>query len=232
MPVLDEPVVLPRLAFLTAWRMLDLEEAPAALGTDRHHWVREDAVRELEDRTMATLTRLGLARNHRLNELWRTSLRTLAHADREFSSWSTHREGGAGAVLVAARGEDAVRLVADDVAVLVEPVRPTWLATSLLDGLPDVGGADVPDRELRPESPDDEDALARLAREPRDAVHQLGTARRGRGGRVRSVPITALDLAGRGRVLTCPAGEHGVVVTSGTPEAIVTWLNEAHAGLG
>ncbi|UOZ03539.1 ESX secretion-associated protein EspG [Amycolatopsis sp. WQ 127309] len=227
MPVLDEPVVLPRLAFLTAWRMLDLGDAPAVLGTDRHHWIREDAVRELEDRTMAALTRLGLARNHRLNDLWRGSLRILAHADHEFYSWSEHRDGGCGAVLIAARGEEAVRLVADDAAVLIEPVRPTWLATSLLDALPDADGASVPDQQLP-----DHALPAWLEQAPRDAVHQLYTARRTRDGRIRSRPLTALDLTDGGRVLTYPAEDRTVVLTSGTPQAIVTLLNETHTGLG
>ncbi|WP_439379399.1 ESX secretion-associated protein EspG [Amycolatopsis lexingtonensis] len=222
MPVFDEPVVLPRPAFLTAWRLLDLGEPPAALGTGHHRWVREDAAAELERRTMSTLTRLGLARNDRLNGLWRTSLRTLAHADHEFYSWTTRRDGGHGAVLVAARGEDAIRLVADDVAVLVEPVRPTRLATSLLDGLPELDGADVPDQ-VQP-------ADAEPLHEPREAVHQLYTARRHRGVRVRSNPATLLDLD-RGRVLTYPAGEDAVVVAPGTPRLIVALLNETHSGL-
>ncbi len=222
MPVFDESVVLPRPAFLTAWRLLDLGDAPAALGTGRHHWLRDDAAAELEKRTMSTLTGLGLARNGRLNDLWRTSLRTLAHADREFYSWTTRRDGGHGAVLVAARGEDAVRLVADDVAVLVEPVRPARLATSLLDGLPELDGADVPDQ-VQP-------ASAAPLREPREAVHQLYTARRERGVRIRSNPATALDLD-RGRVLTYPVGEDAVVVAPGTPRLIVALLNETHTGL-
>jgi hypothetical protein len=78
-----------------------------------------------------------------------------------------------------------------------------------------------------------------LTSEPREAVHRLYTARRDDRGRIRSNPITALDIRGRGRVLTNFTDQHTITLSSGTPRmssgtprTIIKLFNDLHAQLG
>jgi hypothetical protein len=234
--VLDRAVVLPKLAFTTAWAMLDLGDPHPVLGTDLHHWMSDDVRRKLHEETISLLAEHGLARHDRLNPLWRATLRVISAPDREFYAWSGLRDGSQRASLIALRGDEGVCLLSRDTTVEVRPVRVKWPATSLYDTLPNVAGAPIRSVTV-PHAPDDEpsddrDYLADVLSRPQDAVHQLYTARRDESGRrSRSLPITALDLTNEGRVLTYLTEDDRITLTSGTPRTMVKTLNDTHAGL-
>ncbi|MGW5715307.1 ESX secretion-associated protein EspG [Amycolatopsis sp. NPDC003865] len=244
MAVIDRPIVLPKLAFLTAWSMVETSELPPAFGTSLHNWVTADGRRELEIRAMAALTDLGLARNNRLNGLWRSTAAVLAGAGREYYAFSNFADGRSCAVLLAARNGDAVRAVIDDNVVSLGPVRDKWLATALLDTLPDVPAAKVLPTVVTksarngggalPGHPSDKAAgyLDEVMQRPRRAVHQIYVARRDSAGeRHRSMPITAIDLEEPGRVLVYSDSEDNVVLIPAGAREFVSTLNKTFAGL-
>ncbi|MEC3974297.1 ESX secretion-associated protein EspG [Amycolatopsis sp. H20-H5] len=249
MSVIDRPVVLPKLAFLTVWDMVGLGEPHPIFGTNTHYVTGDGFARDLHARTMALLTEHGLARRDRLNPLWKATLRVIGLAGREFYAWSHHSgDGTHGAILVASHDGHAVRVAADDHVVSVEPVADKWHATHLLDALPDVPGARIKTVRVaedfyddpyavsrsplaEPVDTNDIDYLNKVMAVPRDAVHQFYTATRDDGDRVRSSPITALDLTGQGRVLTYRTDDDRIVAESGTPRQCISILNTTHAGL-
>jgi hypothetical protein len=248
--VIDAPIVLPQLAFLTAWGMHDLGGLHPVFGTSVHYWTDSDASRTLHIRTMALLAENGLARGDRINPLWTRTLGVIARPDREFYGWSHYAGTDAhGGILVAAQGEHATRVLTDGETVAVEPVPGKWLATALLEALPELDGAAVravsvpkgvyADPESarggplsEPVDTRDLDHLTEVMTRPRDAVHQLYTATRHSGQRVASSPITAVDLGENcGRVLTYLTGDDHIVMTPGTPREVVKALNDTHAAL-
>ncbi|MFG1646688.1 ESX secretion-associated protein EspG [Amycolatopsis sp. NPDC049252] len=243
MAVIDRPIILPKLAFLTAWSMLAVGDLPPAFGTNLHHWTSADGRRELEVRAMAALTDLGLARNNRLNGLWRSTATVLAGAGREYYSFSTFPDGRACSVLVAARGGDALRVVVDDNVVSLEPIEDKWFATALLDTLPEVAAAVIPRAvvsqaayEGRPAAGEtdarDLERLQDAMRRPRQAVHQIYVARRRDDGeRIRSMPITAIDIEEAGRLLVYTDAGDNIVMIPATARDFVATLNNTYADL-
>jgi hypothetical protein len=229
--------------------MLDVGEMPPAMGTNLHYWTTAEARRTLETRTLAELTKLGLARNGRLNVLWRNTLTLLGSADREYYAFTNFSGGQSCSVLVASGGGDALRAIISDDVVALEPVEDQWHATALADVLPDVSGAAVRpvtmaksfyedphagprDIFADPADTRDRDYLVEVMRRDRAAVHQLYAARREDGQRVRSSPITAIDLAeDGGRVLTYATGDEQIVMQPGTPREVVRTLNNTMNGL-
>ncbi|UOZ03302.1 ESX secretion-associated protein EspG [Amycolatopsis sp. WQ 127309] len=243
MAVIDRPIVLPKLAFLTAWSMLAVGDLPSAFGTNLHHWTSADGRRELEVRAMTALTDLGLARNNRLNGLWRSTATVLARAGREYYSFSNFADGRACSVLIAARGEDALRVVIDDNVVSLEPIEDKWLATALLDTLPEVTAAVTPPAvvphavyEGQPASGEtdgrDLERLQTAMQRPRQAVHQIYVARRDADGeRIRSLPITAIDIAEAGRLLVYTDADDNIVMIPATAREFVSTLNNTYTDL-
>jgi hypothetical protein len=234
--VIDRPIILPKLAFLTAWSMLDVGQMPTAFGTNLHHWTSADGQRELEARAMAALTDLGLARNHRLNDLWRSTIHVLAAAGREYYAFSNFADGRSCSVLVAARDEDAIRAVIDDHIVSLEPIENKWFATALLDTLPDVPAAAIRSAAVSKAAEEadahDLEHLNEVMRRPRDAVHQIYVARRGTGGeRRRSVPITAVDIRDSGRVIVYTGSDGDIVMKPASARQFVRTLNTTYDGL-
>ena len=234
MAVNDRPIILPKLAFLTAWSMLDVGQLPTAFGTNLHHWTSADGQRELEARAMAALTDLGLARNHRLNDLWRSTIHVLAGASREYYAFSNFADGRSCSVLVAARDEDAIRAVIDDHVVSLEPIENKWFATALLDTLPDVPPAAIRSAAVSKaaDEADDLKILNEAMRRPRDAVHQIYVARRGADGeRRRSVPITAVDIRDSGRVIVYTGSDGDIVMKPASARQFVRTLNTTYDDL-
>ncbi|SEP52436.1 ESX secretion-associated protein EspG [Amycolatopsis saalfeldensis] len=244
MRVIETGVVVPRLAFLTAWDMLDLGDLPAIFGTSKHFWMDDTSRRHLEKSTLDWLTGHGLARGGRVNPMWSATLRVIAHADAEFYGWSNFRDESHGAIAVAVSEDSAVRVLADRDTVTVQPVPVRWPATSLVEVLPDIAGAPVrrvavakdfyadPDSArsgplAEPVDTREVEYLNEVLRRPRDGMHQLYVATRDSDGdRVRSEPISAIDLTGSGRVLTYVTGDDVIVMASGTPREVVKTLND------
>ncbi|WP_370964804.1 ESX secretion-associated protein EspG [Amycolatopsis sp. cg9] len=255
MAVIDRPIILPKLAFLTAWGMLEAGELPPAFGTNLHHWTSSGARRELEIRAMAALTDLGLARNNRLNSLWRSTVGVLAEAACEYYAFCAFADGQSCSVLIAARAGDAVRAIIDDNVVSLEPIEGKWFATALLDTLPEVPAAQISptiaSRDAVPGGPaftsrppaggagfgrgnrmGEFGRIEEVMELPRRAVHQIYLARRDAGGpRRRSTPITAIDTDDAGRVLVYIDGQDNLVMTPGSPREFVVILNDTFAAL-
>ncbi|MFI7120737.1 ESX secretion-associated protein EspG [Amycolatopsis sp. NPDC049868] len=250
MAVLDRPVVLPKMMFLSAWNMIDTGELPPAFGTNLHYWSTSDARRMLENCALASLESLGLARNGRLNPMWRNSLTALGRPDREWYAFSVFNSGKSCSILITSHDGDALRLIISDKVVAVTPVEDRWHATALVETLPDVPGAQVravsmsrefyddPEHDradplAEPVDTRDRDHLAQVLARPRQAVHQVYTARRDNGERLRSSPITAIDLADDGgRVVTYASGDGHVVMVPGTGSDLVATINNTMNGLG
>ncbi|MEU8632512.1 ESX secretion-associated protein EspG [Amycolatopsis sp. NPDC048633] len=244
MAVIDRPIILPKLAFLTAWSMVEFGELPPAFGTSLHNWATADGRRELEIRAMAALTDLGLARNNRLNGLWRSTTAVLGCATREYYAFSNFADGRSCSVLLAARDGDAVRAIIDDNVVALEPVQDRWFATALLDTLPETPAAKIPITVVaKPaqngDGPSPEHATGKEAsyldevmQRPRRAIHQIYVARRNSAGeRYRSMPITAIDLEQSGRVLVYPDSEDNIVLIPAGAREFVATLNNTYADL-
>ncbi|GAA1995250.1 ESX secretion-associated protein EspG [Amycolatopsis minnesotensis] len=248
--MIDHPVVLPKMMFVTAWEMTTTGgDLPAVIGTNTHYWMAEDSRRTLVVDTMEALREQGLARGDRLHPGWKNTLAVIGRSDREFYAWNHFSDGTATSILVAARDRDAVRVVVGEDAVMIDPVEPKFLATHLLEALPDVPGAAVrtvaipegllEDSDAAPADPlaepidtRDVEYLSGLMRAPRDAIHQLYTATRTVDGeRERSLPISALDLTGQGRILTYMTGDDYIAVTTGSPHRLIRTLNNTHQQL-
>jgi EspG family len=250
--VINEPLRMPILAFHTAWKCAGLGEPHPTIGPNNYYMTDEFAG-ELERRTLTKLTDLGLASRGMLTRAFRYTLTVLARSSHEFYSW-THlpRSGDAGAILVAALGSNAVRLVTDHAVVLIDPIDPDRLPEHLVETLPTVPGATVQpitvsrseyDSEYDTAADCDNDdplaepadgpvrRLANLMHADRDAAHQIYFAtRHGDGPRHRSVPISALDLTNQGRVLTfigydSDGKANQIHLTSGTPANLIATLN-------
>ncbi|QWF83723.1 ESX secretion-associated protein EspG [Amycolatopsis sp. CA-230715] len=241
--MIDQPVVLPKMVFVTACEMAGSNgPLPAVIGTNWHYWMTEDARTALAAETMDALRDRGFARRDQLHPVWKNTVAVLTGPDREFYAWNSFADGTTAAILVAARGRDAVRVVVGEDVVMLDPVEPEFLATHLLEALPELPGAEVRTvavpRALMDgtdtASGDTRDAqyLAALMCAPRDAVHQLYTAvRTPAGERERSLPISAIDLTGRGRILTYLTGDDHVELTPGSPHLVVRTLNNTHQQL-
>jgi hypothetical protein len=242
--VLERAVVLPRDAFFVAWSMIDLPEAeaPAIFGTDRYLSGDDESIRALHGDCLTLLREKSLARGGRLNPLWIKTLTLIASAAHEFYAFCRYRDGSHGAILIAVSGDDAVRVIADRAVVIIEPITAQWPATTLLDSLPSVeparvrevavSRAEVENGPIYPDDPlaepvdtRDLDELTAVMSAPRDASHELYVACRRGKVRSKSSAITALDLSGRGRVLTYATGDDHIVMTSATSREIILTLN-------
>ncbi|SEP54173.1 ESX secretion-associated protein EspG [Amycolatopsis saalfeldensis] len=221
MRIIDGPVRMPRPVFLVAWQLENLGEPPPVVGPDATY-MTEEFQTALRRRAFDVLARLGLASDKGLfTAEFCATLATLAHPQREFYSWSSFRQSDEDdrAMLVSAVGRDAVRLATDHRLVQLDPIPSSELAESLIDTLPQCDAArvrrshvskvdyDYPgrryDADPLAEQPEGADELRELMRADRDAVHQLYAAVRDASGyRTRSTPLSAIDLTGRGRVLT------------------------------
>jgi hypothetical protein len=254
--VIDKPVRLPRLALLTAWDWERLGEPHPVLG-ENNYYMTDEFRADLQWRTHEMLTGLGLASGGVLTPRFRATLVTLARADRQFYSLTNfpRRSDDDGAILVAALGRDAVRLFTDDIVVQLDPVsaddlsghfldalpkapaaavRPMWVMKSVFDGVDDSSQS----RPLVDNSSRTSDVtrLRELMRADRDAVHQIYTAKRGQSGeRLRSLPLSAVDLTGQGRILTYvnddDDGEQYINLFPGDRRNMLSALNATIEGL-
>lgn len=225
MAVVSKPIALPRIALTMLWEWEGLGEPHPVVGTNGT-WLSEQSKAALEEGIFAELAKQDMASGRHLAPELRETLRVLASASHEIYAWVADIAGGdSGAIMVAALGADAVRLMRDERAVLLDPIAPNRLAEHFVEALPDVDAAKispitVPKSSYSPERapveeddfefqlqsdyapPNPSDQLAELMRHKRTAEHKIYVARRNGGTRLRSEGLTAIDLAGKGRVLT------------------------------
>ncbi|MGA6165508.1 ESX secretion-associated protein EspG [Amycolatopsis magusensis] len=228
------PIVLPLAVFRQAWKWQGLGPLHPVIGIEER-WADTDTQRDLENRILDGLTRAGLARNGVLSRHFKDVLKVLAEADREFYGWVGLVDSGRSAGVLVATDEfgSAVRVFRDDAHLRLDQADFDAPERSLVDSLPRVPPAPVP--ELRvPRSK--ADAVTEVTRTRRTGVHKLHAARPDRGGsRRRSAPLTVLDLAGRGRVMTFvtegKGAEPQLTCAPGGPEALVRHLHAADSAL-
>lgn len=224
MAVVSEAVALPRLALIKLWEWEGFGQPHPVVGGD-DYWMSPEAAGRLEGAVYAELEERELASGGHLAPEFRDTLRVLAYGSERYFGWISDLEAGTtGGALVAALGDDAVRLVRDGDYIGLERIYPDQLAEYLVDSLPYLepaaidpitaprsamprpGGADD-DYEVEvtasSRGPSPAARLKKLLRARRSGVHQLYAGRLpGTGAAVNSRPLTAIDLAGEGRILT------------------------------
>jgi hypothetical protein len=250
--VIDRPLRLPRIAFLTAWELQGLGTPHPIIGVNDLYLtdvIRADILR----RTLTRLTDLDLATPNGLMPAFQHTLATIASATRELYAWSSFHYGDTGAILIASHGDHAVRLITDGTTVHLDPVDAEQLAQHFVETLPDVPGARVrpiaitstdytSDRDradplAEPNAAEQQaNYLRELMRTERDAIHQMYAAVRDHQEvRHRSVPISAIDLLHRGRVVTFLSGDEGgpdiINLVPGTPTKLISVLKATLRGL-
>jgi hypothetical protein len=216
-----KPLLVPKLAFITAWEWEGHGPPPAVIGLNET-WMSPETKREFEDKVLATLTKLGLATGGMLTRDFRDVLAALANGNRQYTGWAGDISSDeAGGILVSIHGDRAVRVLRDDELVRIDQVPAEYAAESLVDVLPILPPAAIdpiaipksqysPDGAQRAErfdfvmpdryAPRDPTARARtLMAAQRSGIHQLYA---GNGHGRRSSPITVVDVIGEGRVLT------------------------------
>lgn len=251
--MLTKPLYLPKSALLTAWEWERHGTPPAVLGAD-NLWLAEETKKKLDDKVLDVLTSLQAAARGTLTPEFRQVLRVLATGSRQFTAWLGDIDADeSGAALVSVAGQEAIRLVRQDEKVRIDQVRPEFAAQSLVGMLPQVPPArfdpvEIPQARFsgRPafeESYDLTDPTDEPSRDPlpwarnlmsakRTGLHQCYAVQNGH----RSAPITAVDVAGVGRVLTYvrpgPGGEPVVSFQPGHREALTEVLYATQDGLG
>ncbi|MGW3994266.1 ESX secretion-associated protein EspG [Amycolatopsis sp. NPDC004772] len=243
-------IFLPERALLTAWEWERHGRPPAVLGAD-NLWLGDETRKRLDEQVLDVLTSLRLAAGGTLTREFRDVLRVLAKGVHQFTAWLGDVEADeSGTVLVSASGPDALRLIRKDETVRIDVVEPSRLAESLVDVLPPVPPArisavSIPEARFSgravEESYDLDDPTADRGHDPlpwarrlmaarRTGVHQCYAVNRG----ARSAPITAVDVAGTGRVLTYvyPGRERMVSFQPGTRDALAEVLYATLNGLG
>ena len=242
-------IFLPKAALLTAWEWERHGPPPAVLGVD-NLWLGAETRKRLEEKVLDVLTSLRLAAGGTLTREFRDVLRVLARGAHQFTAWLGDVEADeSGAVLVSADGPDALRLIRKGDTVRIDVVEPSRIAESLVDVLPPVPPARIsavaiPEARFsgRPEDsyeltdPTDDNSrdplpwARRLMAAKRTGVHQCYAVNRG----ARSAPITAVDVAGTGRVLTYvyPGRERMVSFQPGTRGALTDVLYATLNGMG
>lgn len=242
-------VVLPRYAFVKAWEWGGYGKPHPVIGAD-DMWLDDRAKAVLQREVEGLLDKAGVAVNGVPTPEFRRKLAVLARAERECYGWIS-RDGETGAVLVAAVGGEAVRVVRDDKAVVLDPVQTGDLAGALVDVLPNARSAEIGEiaipasqfsagrppaseeyefqMDTRSRPADPAELVRQLMSARRTGMHQLYAAGRDRNGqRRRGRPVTLIDLADGGRILTYvrqpPNGQPMLHCAPGTRQAVLNAL--------
>ncbi|MGK4593934.1 ESX secretion-associated protein EspG [Amycolatopsis sp. w19] len=187
-------------------------------------WVEPDAEDEL-----AELTRQALAqpsfyelRRDRIAGGFRDLMLTIASLPYECYGFSVDRKGRDRSMPAVPTGKHGVLITVQDDRLTLEQTRGAKVIRSVVEALPSHPAAAVAERAVpRTEyltrmnddsytldtendytAADPADELRTLMAEKRLASHQLYVAARSNGIRRASVPLTAIDTANRGRILT------------------------------
>ncbi|MFE0028778.1 ESX secretion-associated protein EspG [Amycolatopsis sp. NPDC059021] len=235
-------VLLPKSAFITAWRWEGYGDPPAVIGIDEQ-WLPEQTRAKYDNEVLSILTGLGVAEGGTLTREFRDTLAVLATGSLRFTAWCGDVQNDeTGGILVSVKGNEAVRVLRTETLVRIDPVDAGRAAAAVVDALPDVGPARletvaVPKAAYRPdqgisaafdfndptsEEPDDPTARPRaLMAGRRSGIHQLYV---GNGAGRRSTPVTVVDVVGEGRVIALVSENLG-------DEPMLTFLAASRAAL-
>lgn len=249
-------VAVPRFAFIKAWEWWAPTPPPPVIGADTF-WLNDTAKAVVETKVNEALARVGLIQGGAPTPRFRHVLTVLSRPEREISGWIAQTQtGDTGGILVAAAGRYGIRVVRDETMVVVEEIPPTDLIELFADVLPDVPPARIPDlvvpvsryanprdeayefdMQTRHTGPDPAATMRELVNAPRSGLHQIYAAVTGRSGRrLRSNPLTAIDLTDRGRILTFvtshgPRREAEISCVPGGRRDLVEILHATHKAL-
>lgn len=249
-------LAVPRFAFIKAWEWWAPAPPPPVVGGDTF-WLNDTAKATVETKVNEALARAGLIEGGAPTPRFRHILGVLARPEREISAWVARTETGeTGGILVAAARRYGIRLVRDEKLVMVDEIPPANLVETFVDVLPDVPPARIPelavplsrydnprdeayefDMQTRHTGPDPAATMRELVNARRTGLHQIYAAVAGRGGRrLRSNPLTAIDLADRGRILTFvtsngPRREAEISCVPGGRRDLVELLHATHKAL-
>ncbi|WP_020670551.1 ESX secretion-associated protein EspG [Amycolatopsis nigrescens] len=223
-------ILVPKLAFLTAWEWEGHGRPPAVIGMN-DLYLQPETKRQLEDKVLDVLTNLGLAAGGMLTREFRDTIAVLAKGGRRFTGWAGNIETGeTGGILVSVHEQQAARLLRDDKVLRIDPIPPDRAAESLVDALPGfppaafnpvtIEKSSYSPQRKRSETfdfnqptgygrPDPAEQIRNLMSAKRSGSHQFYAAT----GDRRSAPLTVLDLTGRGRVLTFQTERPGAPAT-------------------
>lgn len=253
-----EPVSLPALVLATVWEWEGYRSPPGILGA-AGHVVPSRTRRDFDDGVLAVLGELGLAANGLPVPPLRRAIALLAGAPRRFLVRSDfgaagQNGGGAGGMLVAGDGTNAVRLICGGEQARIEWIRPDAPAYGLVTRLPRYAPASIrpmavartavsAGQSAEPEDEDfsavnpvaeasantgnrDAERLLELMGGQRLGVHQLYVLD-GRGGG--GAPLTVVDLSETGRIVTFVVERAGapaeVHCLPGSPEQLARLLD-------
>jgi hypothetical protein len=247
--VLRGPVLLPKLAFVTAWRWSGHGDPPPVVGMDEA-WLPADALKRYEERVLDVLTDNGVAAKGSLTPEFRTTLDVLATGPTRFWAWTGDIENDeTGGILVSIKDRQAARLLRMDTMIRIDAVDARCAPAALVDALPDVRPARfepvcVAKSRYRPDADaffDRADPTSEVPADPaerprelmagrRSGIHQLYVAHNGE----RSSPVTVVDVVGEGRVLTFQSTAGGELLLEfypGSRENLVAVLENTREGL-
>ncbi|WP_410655219.1 ESX secretion-associated protein EspG [Amycolatopsis sp. lyj-112] len=221
--MLDEPVTVPRLAVAQAWEWERIGPVHPVIGPV-DVWVEPDAEGELEELTRQALAQPGFyeLRRGRIAGWFRDLMLAIASSSYECYGFSADRTGRHRSILAVPSGKHGALITVEDDRLTLEQVRGAKVIRSVVEALPTYSAATVveqavPRTEYLARMNDDSyildtendytavdpaDELRTLIAEKRQASHQLYVAARANGIRRASVPLTAIDTANHGRILT------------------------------
>lgn len=236
MTIIRKPVSLPLLAVDRLWEWAGLGKVHPALGIG-DLWVPEDSRRKVENAVYEVLEQQGLGSPGNPSPEITGTLRLIATATEEYYAWINDiGTNDAGALLVAAKDDEAVLMSRDQRGMELQPIDPERLAERFVEAIVEVEAADIPNLSVpkagfsaegpvdapandddgfgfsyESDQADDVDPAAKLREllhAKRTAVLQMYTAKRAGGpSRKRVGPYAMIDIIGQGRVLTFVAEE-------------------------
>lgn len=256
----DGPVVLPRIAFAKAWETERIGPPHPVTGVV-DMWIEDDAAATVDELMWGALAEAGCydLRRGRIADDFRDLLLAIAHAPREVYCFSSHRDGTDRAILAVPYDKTSLTIVVAGELMSIAETTP-GLAHAVVTELPghppsvirefivpqheydthgNRGGSDdygldtTADHTAGPVDPAEN--LRTIMASPRTAGHQLYAAVRNGGARRSSVPLTAVDTTGHGRVLTYlrpgPYGGMDIACGPGDDRNIASTLDNTLAGL-
>jgi hypothetical protein len=220
--LLTEPVTVPRLALAQAWEWERVGAPHPVIGMV-DVWLEDDIVGRFEDLTRQVLAEPGFydLRKGRFVGEFRDLLLATANAESECYCFSSTSDGQSTATLAVPAGRSAIRYTVDGDRVTLEKIPRHLLIRTVVDNLPACPAADIRsfsvarseyesgqsgeayDLDLTSDytTPDPVDQLRALMTARRIAGHQFYVAARVNRSRSVSMPLTAIDTIGQGRVL-------------------------------
>ncbi|QRP48086.1 ESX secretion-associated protein EspG [Amycolatopsis sp. FDAARGOS 1241] len=248
--LLEEPVTVPRLAVARAWEWEQIGPAHPVLGIV-DVWFEDDVSAKVDDLIRQALAEPGFydLRRQRIVGEFRDLLLGIANAESECYCFSAFREGQPSAVLATYNSRSGLLITVNDDLVTLERIPASRALQAVVDTLPDCRPAGIREFSVARSEysanlvsefysldvtsdytlPSEADQLRTLMASRRGAVHQFYVAARANSTRSSSLPLTVVDTADTGRVLTFiqdgASGDDIITCGPGSAEYITATLD-------